>query len=112
MRRGWPLVWALSAAQLVSWGSIYYSFSLFVVPMEAELGWSRTTLNGALSLGLLLSGIAAYPVGAWIDRGGGRSVMSLGSALAVVLLAAALLVFGVFARTLGITEALGRVQQR
>jgi ABC-type spermidine/putrescine transport system permease subunit I len=34
------------------------------------------------------------------------------SALAVVLLAAALLVFAAFARTLGITEALGRVQQR
>jgi ABC-type spermidine/putrescine transport system permease subunit I len=33
------------------------------------------------------------------------------SALAVVLLAAALLVFAAFARTLGITEALGRVQQ-
>jgi putative spermidine/putrescine transport system permease protein len=34
------------------------------------------------------------------------------SALAVVLLAAALLVFAIFARTLGITETLGRVQQR
>jgi len=34
------------------------------------------------------------------------------SALAVVLLAAALLIFAAFARTLGITEALGRVQQR
>jgi predicted MFS family arabinose efflux permease len=87
-RTGWPLVFALAVAQLVSWGSVYYSFSLFVVPMEAELGWSLTQLNGALSFGLLLSGVAAYPVGAWIDRGGGRAVMSLGSALAVVLLAA------------------------
>jgi len=88
MKGGWALVIALAAAQLVSWGSIYYSFSLFVVPMEAELGWSRTALDGALSAGLLLSGFAAYPVGAWIDRGGGRAVMSIGSALAVVLLAA------------------------
>jgi len=55
MTRGWRLVWALSAVQLVSWGSIYYSFSLFVVPRESELGWSRTALNGALSLGLLVS---------------------------------------------------------
>src|ERR1700689_3277107 len=88
MKGGWALVIALAAAQLVSWGSIYYSFSPFVVPMEAELGWSRTALDGALSAGLLLSGVAAYPVGAWIDRGGGRAVMSIGSALAVVLLAA------------------------
>ena len=79
MTRGWPLVWALAAAQLVSWGSIYYSFSLFVVPMESELGWSRASLNGALSLGLLVSGLVAYPIGARIDRHGGRAVMALGS---------------------------------
>lgn len=84
--KGWTLVFALAAAQLVSWGTIYYSFSLFVVPMERELGWSRTALNGALSAGLALAGLASYPVGAWIDRAGGRAVMSLGSALGAVLL--------------------------
>lgn len=88
MRRGWPLVWALSAAQLVSWGSIYYSFSLFVVPMESELGWSRASLNGALSLGLLVSGLVAYPIGAHIDRHGGRAVMTAGSLAGAALLAA------------------------
>ena len=88
MTQGWPLVWALALAQLVSWGSIYYGFSLFVVPMEAELGWSRAAINGALSLGLLVSGACAYPVGAWIDRHGGRAVMGAGSALGAALLAA------------------------
>lgn len=86
--RPWTLVWALAAAQLVSWGALYYSFSLFVVPMESELGWSRTAQNGALSLGLLVAGIVAYPVGAWIDRHGGRLLMSAGSLLGAVLLAA------------------------
>ncbi|HTZ78266.1 MAG TPA: MFS transporter [Stellaceae bacterium] len=86
-RRGWPLVAALATAQLVSWGSVYYEFSLFVVPMERELGWSRTALNGALSLGLLASGLWAYPIGAWIDRRGGRAVMTAGSLLAALLLA-------------------------
>lgn len=85
---GWAFLWGLATAQVVSWGSIYYSFSLFVVPMEAELGWTRTEINGALSSGLLISGFAAYPVGAWIDRHGGRALMTLGSALATVLLAA------------------------
>jgi hypothetical protein len=85
---GWPLVVALAVAQVVSWGSIYYSFSLFVVPMESELGWSRTALNGALSCGLLISGIFAYSVGAWIDARGGRALMALGSALATGLLLA------------------------
>lgn len=85
---GWTLLWALSLAQLVSWGAVYYTFSLYVVPMEAALGWDRSAMNGALSLGLLTAGVCAYPVGAWIDRRGGRLVMSLGSLLAVLLLVA------------------------
>lgn len=78
--------WALALAQLVSWGSIYYSFSLLVVPMEQTMGWSRTATNGALSLGLLVSGFAAWPVGKWIDRGLGRRVMSIGSVVAAAML--------------------------
>ncbi len=87
-RDGWPLVVGLSAAQLVSWGTIYYGFSLFVVPMEQALGWSRADLNGALSLGLLVGGFCAYPVGRLIDRQGGRLLMSLGSLFATLLFAA------------------------
>ncbi|TDG02443.1 MFS transporter [Paraburkholderia guartelaensis] len=78
--------WALAIAQLVAWGAVYYAFSLFVVPMERELGWSRASTNAALSLGLLVSGLAAYPVGKWIDHGHGRRVMTAGSLLASVML--------------------------
>lgn len=78
--------WALAVAQLVSWGSIYYAFSLFVVPMEQTMGWSRTSTNAALSVGLLVSGLAAYPVGTWIDHGHGRRVMVGGSILASAML--------------------------
>jgi len=82
MRIGpWTLVGTLAVAQLVSWGSLFYSFALFVVPMEAELGWSRAELNGALSLGLLVAGLAALPIGAWIDRRGAWLVMTGGSLL-------------------------------
>jgi predicted MFS family arabinose efflux permease len=80
-------MWTLAIAQLVSWGAIYYAFSLFVVPMEHALDWSRTSTNAALSVGLLVSGLAAYPVGRLIDRGRGRFVMSAGSVLASVMLA-------------------------
>lgn len=78
--------WALATAQLVSWGSIYYGFSLFVVPLEQSMGWHRTWTEAALSVGLLVSGLAAYPVGAWIDRGHGRLVMVAGSVLATAML--------------------------
>ncbi|QGZ61091.1 MFS transporter [Paraburkholderia acidisoli] len=78
--------WALAIGQLVAWGAVYYAFSLFVVPMEQELGWSRASTNAALSCGLLVSGLAAYPVGKWIDHGHGRMVLTAGSLLASVML--------------------------
>jgi MFS family permease len=82
------MVWTMSVAQVISWGTLYYTFSLFVVPMQESLGWSRPLLNGALSLGLLSMGLVAFPVGAWIDRHGGRGVMTLGSFMGGVLLLA------------------------
>ncbi|HEY4350966.1 MAG TPA: MFS transporter [Paraburkholderia sp.] len=78
--------WALAAAQLVAWGVIYYAFSLFVVPMESTMGWSRTATNGALSAGLLVSGLASWPIGIWIDHGHGRRVMTWGVVLATAML--------------------------
>jgi predicted MFS family arabinose efflux permease len=84
---GTVATWALAVAQLVSWGSIYYAFSLFVVPMEGAMGWSRTATNAALSVGLLISGLAAYPVGTWIDHGHGRRVMVCGTVLGAAMLA-------------------------
>jgi predicted MFS family arabinose efflux permease len=56
------------------------------VPMQKELGWSRNELFGALSAGLLVAGLCSIPVGAWIDRGHGRKLMTGGSALAAILL--------------------------
>jgi MFS family permease len=41
---------------------------------------------GALSAGLLVAGLSSIPVGAWIDRGHGRKLMTGGSVLAAVLL--------------------------
>src|SRR5471030_1806801 len=83
---GHRATWALAVAQLVSWGSVYYAFSLFVVPMEHAMNWSRTETNAALSLGLLVSGFAAYPMGIWIDHGHGRKIMMAGSILSTAML--------------------------
>jgi MFS family permease len=82
------MVWTMAVAQVISWGTLFYGFSLFVVPMHESLGWSRPLLNGALSLGLLSTGIAAFPVGTWIDRHGGRGIMTLCSLAGGLLLLA------------------------
>jgi len=84
----WVMIWTMAVAQVISWGTLFYAFSLFVVPMQESLVWSRPLLNGALSLGLLSTGVAAFPVGAWIDRHGGRGVMTLGSLAGGLLLLA------------------------
>lgn len=73
------MVWALGWAQVVSWGTLYYGFPMFVLPMQREFGWSLTVINGALSAGLLIAGLCTYRVGSWIDRHGGRGLMTLGS---------------------------------
>ena len=54
--------------------------------MTQELGWSRSGMFGALSAGLLVAGLCSIPVGAWIDRGHGRMLMTGGSLLAAVLM--------------------------
>jgi predicted MFS family arabinose efflux permease len=81
----WRLVCLLSVGQLVSWGTFYYSFSLFVEPMERELGWSRTDLTLALSGGLLVAGFCGVLVGDWIDKRGGFWPMTLGSIVGAAL---------------------------
>src|SRR5690606_10264391 len=53
-----------------------------------DLGWSKPTLYGAATAGMLLAGAAAYPIGAAIDRGRGRVLMSGASVVAGLLLAA------------------------
>ena len=85
-KRPSTILWMLSLGQLISWGLVYYTFPLFVVPMTQELGWSRSSMFGALSSGLLVAGLCSIPVGHWIDRGHGRKLMTGGSLLAAALL--------------------------
>jgi MFS family permease len=72
-------VW-LSWAQLITWGSVFYTFSLLMGPVERELGLTRAEVSLAFSLALLADGLMAYPVGRWIDQGHERKVMTWGSA--------------------------------
>lgn len=78
---GWRIAWALAITQTAGYGVLFYAFGVFTLPMEAELGLSRAQTSGAFSLGLLLSGLAAVPVGRWVDARGARALMSVGSAV-------------------------------
>jgi len=80
------LVGWLSLGQLITWGSVFYTFSLLMEPVERELGLTRAQSSLAFSLALLAEGALAYPVGRWIDRGYERAVMTGGSLLVAMCL--------------------------
>jgi MFS family permease len=69
----------LSLTQLITWGSVFYTFSLLAHPVELALDISRASSSFAFSLALLAEGLMAYFVGRWIDAGHERRVMTLGS---------------------------------
>ncbi len=85
---GWVMLLTLSFTEVTSWGILYYSFSVFLTPMQAELGWSIAQMTGAYSAAILISGIAALPVGRWLDRHGPRWLMTAGSIAATLLVIA------------------------
>jgi sugar phosphate permease len=85
---GWTIAVTLAITETISWGIIYYAFTVFITPMERDLGWSRSELTGGFSLALLVTGVLAFPVGTWIDRHGARGLMTIGSILASLLVIA------------------------
>ena len=78
------LVSALGVAQIVSWGTLFYSIAVLGPPMAHALGVSDVVLYGSFTAGLFVSGIASPWVGARIDRYGGRGVLAAGSVLGTV----------------------------
>lgn len=81
---GWLVVGALAITEPISWGILFYGFGVMLTPTQQEMGWSQAQLTGAFSLMLLIAGIAAVPVGRWLDRYGARGLMTVGSCLATL----------------------------
>ena len=74
---GWFVLSLCFLTTLTSAG-VRSSPSVLIHPLEAEFGWSRALIAAAISMNLLLFGVAA-PISGWlIDRYGPRKVM-LGS---------------------------------
>ncbi|MFN8593687.1 MAG: MFS transporter [Thermomicrobiales bacterium] len=85
---GWKIIWTLAVTETVSWGVLFYAFSVFLVPMQRELGWSTPALTGAYSLALLVAMVGSPPLGRWLDRSGPRLPMTIGSVLGTALVVA------------------------
>ena len=109
---GWVILLTLSFTEVTSWGILYYAFSVFLTPMQDELGWSIAQMTGAYSAAILVSGLAAIPVGRWLDRHGPRLLMTAGSIAATLLVVAwsqveSLVLFYVVWIGIGVTLATG-----
>lgn len=108
---GWRMVWTFAFSTTVAYGVLYYSFAVFVQPMEVEMGWNRAQTSGALSLSALISGLVAPIIGRVLDRQGSRVVMTFGAIAAAVLLmlwaqtSSLLMLYAVWA-CLGVTSAM------
>jgi sugar phosphate permease len=83
---GYWLVGAAFVAQFVSVGSQNYVVGAFLKPMTTELGWTRSEFTLARTMGQFVMAFTGFFVGAYVDRQGGRRLMSIG----IVILSAAL----------------------
>ena len=77
--------WIVAAAfffALVFSGCGFYAFSLFVTPLQANMGWGRGEIMTALTVYFLTSGVSAPVVGRVVDRIGATRVMATGALVA------------------------------
>jgi len=88
----WRRTCALGVAQIVSWGTLFYTIAVLGAAMRAGTGVGELWLFGSFTAGLFVSGIVSPYLGREIDARGGRRVLAAGSlagALACATLAAA-----------------------
>ena len=88
----WRAVCALGVAQIISWGTLFYTIAVLGGAMRRDLGVSDIFLFGSFTAGLFLSGVVSPLVGREIDARGGGRVLAAGSilgALATTVLATA-----------------------
>ena len=82
-----PVILALGTTQTIAWASSYYLPAILAAPIARDLGVAQTTIFGALSGALVISGLLGPRVGHFIDTFGGRGLLAVSN----VILAAGLL---------------------
>src|SRR4051812_28904126 len=77
----------LAFIQIIAWGTIYFSFTLFIEPMHQDLHWSQSVIAGGISVGLAVSGGVQLVVGRLIEWLGAHAVMCIGALLGAASMA-------------------------
>ncbi len=76
----------MCVAQTTSWGLLYYSLPVALVPISQDTRWSVSGMTAAFSAGLIISAFAGVQVGRALDRTGPRLLMTVGSVIGVLAL--------------------------
>jgi sugar phosphate permease len=78
---GWWILAGSVVAMALGSGVSFWSFGLYIEPLETEFGWSRTEVSLGFSVSLLVSGLIGPLVGRWVDARGPRSAIVVGATL-------------------------------
>jgi MFS family permease len=76
-RRGWIVIAATFTTLALIYG-VWYAYSVFLVALVKDFGWSRSVVAGAFSFLLLVHGACGSPVGWLLHRFGPRRVVLVG----------------------------------
>jgi len=86
---GWWIVLGSYVIQILNGALLFHAFSAYILPLQAEFGWSRAAVSGVFSMVRAESGILGPLQGWMVDRYGPRTMMRVG----IVLFAAGYLYF-------------------
>jgi sugar phosphate permease len=92
---GWIVLACVCCAGFARQGPAVATLSIFIEPMTAEFGWSRTAMSVAVSIGGILAALVSPVLGPIQDRYGARRMLCV-----------AVLVTGVAAMLLSLTQSL------
>lgn len=83
-RRRWLIISLVAALVAVSFGALFYSYSVLLTDKAAGAEFSASLLSFAYTGFVLVGGAVAFVVGRMADRSGVRPVFALGATAAVV----------------------------
>src|SRR5258708_18318475 len=83
LRYGW-IVAGVTFLALLAAAGVRSAPSVFIVPIEMEFGWTRTTLSAAIAINLLLYGLLGPFAAAFMDRIGLRATAIIAFAIMAV----------------------------
>ncbi|MQF86601.1 MAG: MFS transporter [SAR202 cluster bacterium] len=81
MYRGWQIVGVSFLSLFIHGAATSYLFGVLVVPMEDDLGWTRTELVLALTLATFVTAGFGMLIGGLFDKHGARTGMTLSAIL-------------------------------